>query len=156
MPKKCAVGRQLPAEAQPVVMRIDTGAAEAVAGEALLHAFDHGVDAGAAVALHHRIEMRRRPSVQARAITVRPVGLVPHGDVAVDESGEIGGVGHAALLRGRGGASAAGAHDPAGMPLLSITRPVIVPRYTSCAKIRIRPMSETAQASVRSHGTPAM
>lgn len=85
-------------------MGIDrAGAAEFVAGEARLNALGHGIDAAAAFALQHRVDIGRilGPGLGDERTPAIGVGLVPHGDVAVDEFGPVGHVVRAQVFRHR-------------------------------------------------------
>src|SRR5437879_3427346 len=66
-------------------------AAEAVAGKAGLHLLDHRVDPGLTLALQHRVEIRGGlgPGLLDEDAAARGVGLVPDGDVTVDEIGVV-------------------------------------------------------------------
>src|SRR5260221_13733202 len=89
---RLAFRRELPGEAHAVVMSIDiAGATELVVGEALLDRLDHRVDIGLALTADMRVEIARglRPGPRDESAAALPVGLVPDGDIAIDQIGEI-------------------------------------------------------------------
>ena len=90
--RRPALGRQIPGEAHLSVMGVDRARApEPVSWKTLLDARDHGIDSGAPVASHQRVDIARRlrPGADDEIAAARAVGLVPHGDVAVDQFGRI-------------------------------------------------------------------
>ena len=79
---------QLPAEAQSIVMLIDVARKpKAVLGKLLLESRDQGVDAFVAVSAEERIDVAGFdiPGFGDQIASSRAVGLVPDGDVALDD-----------------------------------------------------------------------
>src|ERR1700739_2090472 len=66
------------------------GAPEPMAGIALLHGGDHGIDAVASIALQHRVDVGGTlgPCCRDQVTASACVGLVPSCDVAVDQVGQ--------------------------------------------------------------------
>src|ERR671930_1403931 len=84
---------EVPGEADAVVVGVGrAGELEPVAGELLLGAADHRVDPFVARAGQHRVDVGGvlRPGLRDELAAALRITLVPDGDVAVDESVDIG------------------------------------------------------------------
>src|SRR5262245_11456675 len=107
-------GASSPGKADAVVVHVDLACpAEPVAGEALVHAVDHGVDAGVAIGLQHGVDVGRGlgPDFGDEVAPTLAVGLVPHGEVLVDEFGDSAHAGLLLLAAGRDGLPLLSRHD---------------------------------------------
>jgi hypothetical protein len=90
--RRAAIGPQFSGEADAVVMTVYfAGTAEPVPGKALLNPLDHGVYASLALALHDRVKIARcfRPGPRDEVPSTLGISFVPHGDVTVNQVGEI-------------------------------------------------------------------
>src|SRR5260221_12585885 len=89
--RRAGLWRQAPAEPHAIMMDVDVaGATEPVPREPGLDILDHGVDAGEALAFHHRVDIAAGlgPGARDQLPPTLGVGLVPHRDVALDQVGE--------------------------------------------------------------------